>query len=80
MKQAERMKAKHSDEIVIIDAPILDLSSQVYRSGVIYSINLDNGMVITSPEGFEAISIAEVKGRPRTAQLPPRLTPALLPG
>jgi hypothetical protein len=70
------MKTKHSDEIIIIDAPVLDSSSPVYRSGVIYSINLDNGAVITSPESFEAISIAEIKGRPRNQQPSPRLAPA----
>lgn len=60
------MKTQPHDEIVVIDAPILDLSSHVYRSGVIYSISLDNGTVITSPESFEAISFAEIKGRGRT--------------
>ena len=73
MKKTNPMNAQHNEEIVIIDAPIVDLSSQVHRSGVIYSISLDNGTVITSPESFEALSISEIKGRARTENVPPAL-------
>jgi hypothetical protein len=69
------MKAKHSDEIIIIDAPVLNFPAPVFRSGVIYSINLDNGAVITSPESFEAISIAKIQGGARTQRVPTHPTP-----
>jgi hypothetical protein len=74
------MTAQHSDEITTIDAPILELDRDapawIYRSGVIYSISLDNGAVITSPESFEAVSLAEFQRRGRIGRIPARLAPA----
>jgi len=50
-----------ASEIEIINAPVVFLegtSEQGGRSGIIYSITLDNGMIMTSPESFESICVS----------------------
>lgn len=42
--------------IITVNGPVIEghlLQSQT--SGVIYSVSLSNGMIVTSPEGFEAV-------------------------
>ena len=53
-----------NQEVVTLNSPVVNIRrfapQSLYRSGVIYSINLDNGTVITSPEGFNSMSPPEI--------------------
>jgi len=43
--------------IVPINGPVIEADMlQPQASGVIYSVSLSNGMVVTSPETFEAVT------------------------
>jgi hypothetical protein len=48
---------KDENPIITVDGPVIEgYLSLPHASGVIYSVSLSNGMVVTSPEGFEVIT------------------------
>lgn len=48
---------KENTQITTINGPVIEgYMLQPQTSGVIYSVSLANGMVVTSPEGFEVVT------------------------
>jgi hypothetical protein len=55
-------------QIIKVNSPIIFTEKSAgqladFQPGIIYSIRLDNGMIITSPEGFEPLSIQQAQQR-----------------
>lgn len=50
---------KNDDTIITVNGPVIEGHMlQPQQTGVIYSVSLSNGMVVTSPEEFEALTDA----------------------
>jgi len=55
-------------QIIKVNSPIIFAEKSAgqladFQPGIIYSIRLNSGMIITSPEGFEPVSIQQAQQR-----------------